>query len=250
MRTLQSPIRQRSLSRVARVALLSAIIAATSAGSARAQFVVLDPANLARSVLHYARRLEQFDLQKKQYEQQIAAMRKLPNPPWRSISETVMQLQSLMADSRALAYQLANLEAQFRATFPVDRSFQDWSSERRNQAQRTVATMETVLTGAHEQAQSFNDGLNRIAQIKSRVGTVEGHEGALELQNTATVFSAEELVLLRQALMAQTSMQAVYYADRVNTEAQQAATIDERLSGLSASARRGQSISLRVDRPE
>jgi P-type conjugative transfer protein TrbJ len=238
------------LSTFAKRAALAALAIVIATSDARAQFVVLDPANLARSVLHYARRLEQFDLQKKQYQQQIAAMRKLPNPPWRSISQTVTQLQSLMADSRALAYQLANLEAQFRATFPVNRSFQDWPTERRNQAQRTVATMQTVLAGAHEQAQSFDDGLQRIAQIKSQVGTIEGHEGALELQNTATVFGAEELVLLRQALMAQTSMQAVYYANRVNTEAQQAATIDERLSGLSTPARRGHSISLRVDRQQ
>jgi len=250
MSTMNSSINRSPLSRFAKSAALGALAVMVAASHARAQFVVLDPANLARSVLHYARRLEQFDLQKKQYEQQIAAMRKLPNPPWRSISQTVMQLQALMADGRALAYQLANLEAQFRATFPVDRSFRDWSTERRNQAQRTVATMETVLAGAHQQAQSFDDGLQRIAQIKSRVGSVEGHEGALELQNTATVFSAEELVLLRQALMAQTSMQAVYYADRVNTEAQQAATIDERLNGLSAPSQRGRSISLRVDRPQ
>jgi len=250
MTTLFPRIRPSLPSTLARSVALAAFGFVVATSTAQAQFVVLDPANLARSVLHYARRLEQFDLQKKQYEQQIVAMKKLPNPPWRSISQTVMQLQALMADGRALAYQLANLEAQFRATFPVDRSFQDWPTERRTQAQRTVATMETVLTGTHQQAQSFDVGLQRIAQIKSQVGTIQGHEGALELQNTATVFGAEELVLLRQALMAQTSMQAVYYADRVNTEAQQAATIDERLSGISARARRGHSVSLRVDRPQ
>jgi len=41
-------------------------------------------------------------------------------------------------------------------------------------------------------------------------------------------------------------MQAVYYANRVNTEAQQAATIDERLTALSVPARRSQPVSLRV----
>ena len=65
------------------------------------------------------------------------------------------------------------------------------------------------------------------------MGTIQGHEAALELQNSVTVFTAEEVMLLRQALMAQTSMQAVYYADRVNSESQQAATIDARLNGLS-----------------
>jgi len=211
--------------------------------------IVFDPTNFARNVLHYARRLEQMDLQRQQLEQQLAAMRKLPNPPWRDISQTVGQLNALMADGRALSYQLANLDQQFRATFPVDQSFRDWPTERRAQAQRTVATMGAVLAGARAQAQVFNDGLGRIAQIKAQVGTVPGHEAALELQNTATVFTAEELMLLRQALMAQTSMQAVYYADRVNTESQQAATIDDRLTGLSAPAHRSQPISLRVDRP-
>jgi P-type conjugative transfer protein TrbJ len=231
--------------------LLSLLFLAPRA-SASAQLgsgIVFDPTNFARNVLHYARRLEQMDLQRQQLEQQLAAMRKLPNPPWRDISQTVGQLNALMADGRALSYQLANLDQQFRATFPVDQSFRDWPTERRAQAQRTVATMGAVLAGARAQAQGFNDGLGRIAQIKAQVGTVPGHEAALELQNTATVFTAEELMLLRQALMAQTSMQAVYYADRVNTESQQAATIDDRLTGLSAAARRGQPISLRVDRP-
>jgi type IV secretion system protein TrbJ len=239
-------------SRPFRLALLMALATVLTATSAHAQLgggIVFDPSNFARNVLHYARRLEQMDLQRQQLEQQLVAMRKLPNPPMRDISQTVGQLNALMADGRALSYQLANLDQQFRATFPVDQSYRDWPADRRAQAQRTVATMSAVLAGARAQAQVFNEGLGRIAQIKSQVGSVQGHEAALELQNTATVFSAEELMLLRQALMAQTSMQAVYYADRVNSEAQQAATIDEHLSGLTAPSRRGRPISLRVDRP-
>ena len=207
---------------------------------------MFDPSNFARNVLHYARRLEQMDLQRQQLEQQLTAMRKLPNPPWRDISATVSQLNALMADGRAMSYQLANLDGQFRATFPVDQSFHDWPTERRAQADRTVATMAAVLASARTHAQGFNDGLGRIAQIKAQVGTVPGHEAALELQNSATVFTAEELMLLRQALMAQTSMQAVYYADRVNRDEQQAATVDDRLAALSVPARRSPGISLRV----
>jgi P-type conjugative transfer protein TrbJ len=211
--------------------------------------IVFDPTNFARNVLHYARRLEQMDLQRQQLEQQVAAMRKLPNPPWRDISQTVAQINALMADGRALSYQLSNLDQQFRATFPVDRSFADWPTERRAQAQRTMATMGATLASARAQAQVFNDGLGRVAQIKAQVGSIQGHEAALELQNSATVLTTEELMLLRQALITQTSMQAVYYSDRVNAEAQQSATIDERLSSLAAPARRGRPISLRVERP-
>jgi type IV secretion system protein TrbJ len=221
-----------------------------AAPSAHAQFglggIVLDPSNLARNVLHYARRLEQIAMQKQQLQQQLVAMRKLPNPPWRDIRQTMAQIDGLMADGRAISYRLQNLNQQFQATFPVDRVFRDWPTERRAQAERTVATMGAVLAGARAQAQAFNDGLGRLTDMKSRVATVQGQEGALELQNTATVFTAEELMMLRQALMAQSSMQAVYYANRVNTEAQQAATIDERLTALSVPARRSQPVSLRV----
>ena len=223
-----------------------------AAPPAHAQFglfgsgIVFDPSNFARNVLHYARRIEQIRMQKQQLQQQLVAMRKLPNPPWRDIRQTVAQIDGLMADGRAIGYRLQNLNQQFQATFPVDRVFKDWPSERRAQAQRTVATMGAVLAGARAQAQVFNDGLGRLTDMKGRVATVQGQEGALELQNTATVFTAEELMLLRQALMAQSSMQAVYYANRVNTEAQQAATIDERLTALSAPAHRSQPVSLRV----
>jgi len=221
-----------------------------AAPSAHAQFgfggIVLDPSNLARNVLHYARRLEQIAMQKQQLQQQLVAMRKLPNPPWRDIRQTMAQIDGLMADGRAIGYRLQNLNQQFQATFPVDRVFRDWPTERRAQAERTVATMGAVLAGARAQAQAFNDGLGRLTDMKGRVATVQGQEGALELQNTATVFTAEELMMLRQALMAQSSMQAVYYANRVNTEAQQAATIDERLTALSVPARRSQPVSLRV----
>ena len=218
----------------------------TSASAQLLGGVVFDPTNFARNVLHYTRRLEQIDMQRQQLEQQITSLKKLPNPPWRDISQTMGRLNAVMADGRALAYQLANLDEQFRRTFPVDRAFQDWPTERRTQAARTVATMGAALANARAQAQVFGDGVGRLNQMKAQVGTVQGHEGALELQNAATVFGAEELVLLRQALMAQTSMQAVYYADRVNTEARQAATIDARLSALTAPARRSAPVSMRV----
>lgn len=238
--------RRKLLSSFALALSLMAVSAAPVPAQLFGSGIVFDPSNFARNVLHYKRRLEQMQLQKQQLQQQLISMRKLANPPWRDISRTLSQLNALAADARAMSYQLANLDQQFRTTFPVDRAFQDWPTERRAQARRTVATMASALSSTRAQAQVFNEGLGRMAQIKSQARSVQGQQAALELQNTATVFGAEELMLLRQALMAQTSMQAVYYADRVNAEAQQAATIDARLRAMSAPARRRAPISLRV----
>lgn len=230
--------------------LIAAVLALAWPSSGRAQIlggVVFDPTNFARNVLHYVRRLEQEEMQRQQLEQQLAAMKKLPSPPWREIQATMTQLNALMADSRAISYQLQNLDQQFRTTFPVSQTFQNWPVERRAQAERTVATMVAVLDGSQVQARVFSDGLARLSAMKAGVSGSQGHEQSLELQNAATVFSAEELMLLRQALMAQNAMQAVYYSDRVNREEQQAATIEARLSAWSVPARRSAPISLRIN---
>ncbi len=58
--------------------------------------------------------------------------------------------------------------------------------------------------------------------------------------------SAEELTLLRQAVSALTNVQTVYYADQVNAQAQETATVRERLTAMSAPGPRYSPISLRV----
>src|SRR2546427_9761022 len=82
--------------------------------------------------------------------------------------------------------------------------------------------------------------------MKRQLGSIQGHEEALELNGTIGMYSAEELTLLRQAVSALTNVQAVYYADQVNAQAQEAATMRERLAAMSAPGPRYSPISLRV----
>ncbi len=232
-----------------RIAFAIAIVFTfTPVATLHAQFggIVFDPKNFARNVMQYERRLEQMAMQRQQLQQQLTAMRKLANPPWRDIRSTVTQLNAVMGREQSLSYDIQNLDAQFQATFPVAQPFQNWQTDRKGQAERTVATMGSVLDNARLQADEIPAGLDRLAQMKQLVGSEQGHEQALELQNSETVFTGQELLLLRQALMAQSAMQAVYYADQVNAQEQQAATIDERLTELSAPATRSAPVSLRI----
>src|SRR2546422_6915197 len=56
--------------------------------------IVFDPSNFARNVLHYARRLEQMNLQRQQLQQQLTALRKLRAPNWRQIDRKSTRLNS------------------------------------------------------------------------------------------------------------------------------------------------------------
>ncbi len=208
--------------------------------------VVIDPSAIGKLVSSLNQQLQQIQMQRNQLQQQILSMQKLASPPWRQITGAMSQLDQLMRDGQSLAYQVRNLQTEFNATFPVTRAITDWPNEERAQAQRTVATLRASLNAASVQASSFTTGLDRIAQMKNAVGTVQGHQGALELQNSASVFTAEELVLLRQAFMTQTNAQAVYYAHQVNQTAQRDETVR---AHLAADAIRGTvrpEISLRV----
>src|SRR5260370_33129458 len=73
------------------LALLGCMLTPTTA---RAQFgligggIVFDPSNFARNVLHYARRLEQMNLQRHQLPQPLTALRKPPGPSSRQSTAT------------------------------------------------------------------------------------------------------------------------------------------------------------------
>ena len=220
--------------------------------TAHAQFglfgsgIVFDPGNFARNILHYVRRLEQMNMQRLQFQQQIAAMRKLRNPNWRAITGTLTQMDALMQQGQALAYSVRAIDREFQQTFPGAQVFRNYPAERQTQAVRTLATLRGALNAANRAAQEVPTSVARLDAIKRQLGSIQGHEEALELNGTIGMYGAEELTLLRQAVSGLTNVQAVYYADQVNAQAQEAATVRARLAAMSAPGPRYAPISLRV----
>jgi len=232
-------------------AILLLALTLTPSG-AQAQFgllgsgIVFDPSNFARNVLHYARRLEQMNLQRQQLQQQLTAMRKLRAPNWREINATIAQMDALMQQGQALGYSLRAIDAEFQRTFPGAKAFQNYPTEQQAQAVRTLATLRGALNAANRASRDVPTSVARLDAMKRQLGGIQGHEEALELNGTIGMYSAEELTLLRQAVSGLTNVQAVYYADQVNAQAQETATVRERLTAMSAPGPRYTPMSLRV----
>ena len=249
--TRSSPFRSRRSARF--LAALFAVSAfALSPAAAEAQFslfgsgIVFDPSNFARNVLHYSRRIEQMNLQRQQLQQQIIAMRKLRNPNWRQINAALSQVDALTQQGQALAYSLRAIDAEFQRTFPGVQVFRDYPAEQRTQAIRTLATMRGALNAANRAAQEFPTSIARLEAMKRQFGTVQGHQEAIELTGTISMYSAEELTLLRQAVAGLTNVQAVYYANQVNAEVQRQTTFRARMAAMSAPGPRYAPTSLRI----
>lgn len=210
---------RRLLIPLAALALLSSL----TAFEANAQWAVIDPAHIAKTVWNGRKIADQIRNQARQIRNEIDMLQKLPNPPWRTIRAKMAELDEVMRAGEALAYSMDGLLDEFGVTFPGFRAYADWSAERRRQFDRTLQTFANTMMSLQEQGRHFQVSQGELDRIKSRLGSTEGQTSAIELGNTIDAFTAEELVLIRQLLATQASAQAVQAAYQINQEAQRLA---------------------------
>jgi P-type conjugative transfer protein TrbJ len=179
---------------------------------ASAQFggVVIDLRKLAQNILHYRVQLQQFAAQK----QQLNAMRKLSRLNWRNLDQLAQQIDQVVAQANGIAYGLRQAETLFRHIFPgYTPPAGGWTPrDARTRTERTLATLQGVVAGAAAAAQEMQGARVTLGQIKSQMASVQGHEQALELETTMGGFTADQVTMLRQAVVMQANAQAVVEA--------------------------------------
>lgn len=224
------PIRRLSIPRWCSAALAAAVLLVASPTPSVAQFggVVVDLRNLAQNISHYRKRLQEYDAQRQQLTHQINAMRKLASPNWRNLAGLVQQLDHVVAQANGIAYSLRQAEALFRQTFPgYAPPPGGWTpASARMQTERALATLQGVVAGAAEHGREMQGAMATLGQIKSRMGSTQGHQQAMELQTTMQGFTADQLAMLRQAVVMQTNAMAVVEAQRLQQQAAAAAALE------------------------
>ena len=206
--------------------MLAALAAAALLGApvtARAQIAVFDAAAVAKLVTQARQQLQQITIAQQQLQTQIANMRKLATPPWRTINGTMARVDLLTQQGAALAYTLANVDAQFGQLFPGWRLSATMAADMRLQNERTLATLRGALNAANATAAQFPTAAANIQAIKARLGAITSAQQAAELNGVIGVQTAEELALLRQQLAAIQSAQLVVSSAQVNHDLQAAA---------------------------
>jgi P-type conjugative transfer protein TrbJ len=204
--------------------------------SAHAQFsipglpqIVIDPRNLVQNARQVAQAATQINNQRLQIEYQLRALAKLSRPNWRDINGLMSQLDLLMQEGESLAYSASDLDEQFRRTFPGYELPAGWvaSDAQRTQATRALATLHASLSATRRQMQDIRPGIVRLQQIKAQMSGIRGTQQAVELQNTLQAYTAEELVMLRQAVAVQTNAIAVAQAQQIQREMEEQAVLGQ-----------------------
>lgn len=211
---------------------------------AAGQAIVNDPPHTVQTIIHYIGRAyeiyqkaQQIRRQVESIQNQVLALKKLANPNWREVASLLGVLDHLIREGQSLAYSLADIDAQFHATFPGWAGYTNPMSDRKTQVTRALDTMRKGLATVGRSSRLITDQYT-LGDIKKTMATIKGHQEALELLATIGTFNAEEQILTRQALGVQSNLAAVYYGYRLNQEAQTEATHLANLERTLASARR------------
>ena len=173
--------------------------------------------------------------QVRQIDNQLQALRKLSNPNWREVYDLLANLDFIMRQGQALAYSYKNIDGQFQQAFPGWVEVQSWPAQRQLQAVRTLDTMRTGLDTVSEQFRHDIADQLFLERIKAQMDGIHGHQEALELGNTISMYSAQELGVIKQSLATGNNLQAVYYGHQINREAQGEATFAAGLQRTQAS---------------
>lgn len=219
---------------------------AAAPSTASAQFAVYDIANHienAISAVHAATQVvnqaTQIAQQLDQIRYQLQALEKLGMPTWRELPLFMRDLDALMSTGEAIAYSAADLNARLEETFPGYRLPDDLnvSRETRMQLNRTLATMHNALRTTARQMEELDAGMSNLQQIKRQMGSIRGHQEALELGATLQAHAAEELVMVRQNLAVLNNVLTVAHAEQLQQRLQAEAIREQLLRNTEMRAR-------------
>jgi P-type conjugative transfer protein TrbJ len=131
-------------------------LAAAPAREARAQIPVIDPANLAQSIMQVGHMVEQLHNQVQQIEQAAAMLRQNPLQMSPELSQSIGEARALFQSVQGVAFEANQLGDQLRTLYPetwedfdLDRVLSQsgaWMSESRQSLQRA---MEAEARAAH-----------------------------------------------------------------------------------------------------
>lgn len=193
----------RSVSKWMAGAALAGLLAV---GPAQAQIPVIDPANLAQSVIQAAHALEQIHNQVQQIEQQARMLASNPLQLSPELTASIRQARDLFNSAQGIAFDVQRIGEDIRTLYPetweefdldeiVARS-DDWLAEDRR-------ALERAMRAEASAARAVEMSRGRIDSALSASASAEGQTGAVQAGNQLLGIQATQLAEIQALLAAQ-----------------------------------------------
>ena len=194
----------RNFTKLMATAALAAVL--VMAPPAQAQWVVLDPANLAQSITQVTHMVEQIRNQVRQVEQAAAMLRQNPLQLSPELSQSIAEARQLFDAAQGLAFEANRVGEDIRTLYPetwesfdldevLDQSDQ-WLAQSR-------ASVERAMEAEARAVESIERTQGRIDRALSSSSSAEGQTGAIQASNQLLGIQASQLAEIQALLVAQ-----------------------------------------------
>lgn len=186
-------------------ALALALIAG-DAMPARAQLPVIDPANLAQSILQVSHMIEQVNNQVRQIEQAAAMLRTNPLQLSPELAQSISDARSLFQSVQGVAFEANELGQQLRTLYPEtwdDFDLGDILSQSDRWMAESRQSIERAMEAEARAAERIGQTQSRIDRAMQSSSGSEGQTGAIQAGNQLLGIQASQLAEIHALLIAQ-----------------------------------------------
>jgi len=182
-------------------------------------------------VMNYIRQGIQLELQMQQFADQLKQGILLPEQIFGSVQQDLGRLAQIVQGGQALAYSMANLDAQFRNTFPGYGSrTSGYFNDYKKWSQTSLDTTLSTLRAAGLQGEQLNNAQSVLARLRAMSTGAGGHMQAIEVGNQIAEQEVEQLMALQQLMLADLQSKQAYQAEQIQKE-QAAAAAGQQVFG-------------------
>ena len=184
--------------------------------------------NHVQLIMTYIRQGIQLQTQIQQFAEQLKQGRVLRQQIFGSVQQDLAQLAQIVQGGQALAYSMGNLDAQFRNTFPGYGSrtsgyFNDYKKWSQTSLDTTLSTLRAVGL----QGQQLKNAQAVLAQLRTMSTGEGGQMEAVEVGNQIAEQQVEQLMALRQLMLADLQSKQAYQAEQIQKEQADKAALDQ-----------------------
>lgn len=198
---------------------------------ASAQWIVYDPTNFGQNVLTAARELQQINNQIQQLQNQATMLTnqaknlmRLDFPEVQAITQTVSQIDQLMAQAKGISFRVETAGSQFNQLFPqslngaltTDASV----AAARSRYDAAMAAYTNTVNVQSSVVGTIASDTNTLAAITSRSQSAQGQLQASQATNQLLALVAKQQLEISQLMAAQYRAQTLDAANRAQAEAE------------------------------
>lgn len=206
-----------------------ALVLLNCAMPARAQFAVIDPANLVQNILTAVRTLETVNNQIRQLQNEATMLtnmsRNLQSLDFNSLQRlrvTLATTQRLFQEAQGLAFQLARAQEQFAHLYPAAydalTSYEQLNTDRKTRWDNSREALATTVNMQAQAQENLADDEQVLADLVTRSQSAVGALQAVQSTNQLLALQSRQMMQGQQLQIAQDRAAAVEQARVVAAE--------------------------------